>query len=51
VDGDKVTVPEDLSGLVMAKEPGDVLALEIQRGDFQRTVNVTLGRRPSEPAG
>ena len=50
-DGARVTEPEDLSGLVMAKEPGDTLALEIHRGDSQRTVNVTLGRRPSETAG
>jgi hypothetical protein len=50
-DGDRVTTPEDLSSLVMAKEPGDTLALEIHRGDSQRTVDVTLGRRPSEPAG
>ena len=50
-DGAEVTEPEDLSGLVMAKEPGDTLTLEIHRGDSERTVSITLGRRPSERSG
>jgi S1-C subfamily serine protease len=50
-EGQKVATPDDLSGIVMAKKPGDALTLEIHRGDSKRTVSVTLGRRPSEPAG
>jgi S1-C subfamily serine protease len=50
-DGERVAAPDDLSSIVMAKKPGDALTLEIRRGDSKRTVSVTLGRRPSDPAG
>jgi S1-C subfamily serine protease len=50
-DGNPVTTPDDLRRLVMSKEPGDVVTLEIRRGNSQRTVNVTLGRQPVEPTG
>jgi S1-C subfamily serine protease len=50
-DGDQVVSPDDLRKLVMSKDPGDVVTLEIRRGDSKRTVNVTLGRQPVEPTG
>ncbi len=43
--------PTTLQTIVMAKKPGDILTLEIRRGDQKRTVSVTLGRQPDEPAG
>ena len=51
VDGQQVTSPDDVQSIVLAKEPGDSLTLEIQRGDQQRTVSVTLGRQPTQPEG
>jgi S1-C subfamily serine protease len=50
-DGREVTSPDDLQSIVMAKEPGDSLTLEIHRGDAERTVSVTLGRQPNQTAG
>jgi S1-C subfamily serine protease len=51
VDGQEVTSPDDVQSIVMAKEPGDSLTLEIHRGEEQRTVSVTLGRQPTQTQG
>ena len=50
-DGKDVASPDDLQAIVTAKKPGDVLTLEIHRGDQMRTVSVKLGRQPNQPAG
>jgi S1-C subfamily serine protease len=50
-DGEEVASPEDLQAIVMTKKPADLLTIEIHRGDAKRTVSVTLGRQPDEPAG
>jgi S1-C subfamily serine protease len=50
-DGEQVDSGDDLAGLIMERDPGDTLTLEIHRGDAKRTLSVTLGRRPSQPAG
>jgi S1-C subfamily serine protease len=50
-DGQSVAAPDDLRRVVMEKDPGDSLTLDIQRGDSQRTVSVTLGRQPALPGG
>jgi S1-C subfamily serine protease len=50
-NGEQVATPDDLRRLVMSKDPGDVVTLEIHRRDSKRTVNVTLGRQPVEPTG
>ena len=50
-DGRAVTSPEELSSLVMSKDPGDTITVEIQRGDSSKTVSVTLGRQPAQPPG
>ncbi|MGH3035004.1 MAG: S1C family serine protease, partial [Gaiellaceae bacterium] len=50
-DGEQIESGDDLVGLIMEKDPGDTLTLEIHRGDAKRTLSVTLGRRPSQPAG
>jgi S1-C subfamily serine protease len=51
VDGQAVTDPDALGSVVREKDPGDTLTLDIQRGDSQRTVSVTLGRLPALPGG
>jgi S1-C subfamily serine protease len=50
-DGQSVAAPDDLRRVIMEKDPGDPLTLDIQRGDSQRTVSVTLGRQPALPGG
>ena len=53
-DGQSVAAADDLRRLIMEKEPGDAMTLEVTRGDrgeSERTVSVTLGRQPAEPSG
>jgi S1-C subfamily serine protease len=50
-DGQPVTSPDELRTIIMEKSPGDPLTLEIQRGQSQRTVNVTLGQQPAQSGG
>ena len=53
-DGQSVATPDDLRRLIMEKEPGETMTLEVNRGDrgeSERTVSVTLGRQPGEPSG
>jgi putative serine protease PepD len=53
-DGQPVAGPDDLRRLIMDKEPGEAMTLEVHRGDrgeTERTVSVTLGRQPAEPSG
>ncbi len=45
VDGAPVTQIQELAGLVASREPGDVVALEVVRGEEQITVQVPLGQR------
>jgi len=50
-DGQPVESPDDLRRLIMEKNPGDSITLDIHRGDSQRTISVTLGRQPALPGG
>lgn len=50
-DNAPVATPDDLRRIIMEKDPGEAMTLEIHRGDSRRTVSVTLGRQPSQPAG
>jgi putative serine protease PepD len=50
-DGEAVATPDDLRRLIMEKNPGDTMTLDIRRGESKRTVSVTLGRLPADPAG
>ena len=50
-DGQAVTSHDKLRTVIMEKEPGDSMVLEIQQADSQRIVNVTLGQQPAEPGG
>jgi S1-C subfamily serine protease len=47
VDGEKVTSAADLQQLVDGKQPGDQVSLTVSRAGKTRTVEVTLGTRPS----
>jgi S1-C subfamily serine protease len=50
-DGSEIANPDELRGIVMAKDPGDTVTLEIHRGDSAKTVTVVLGRQPSQSSG
>ena len=47
VDGKSVTSAADLQQLIDAKKPGDKVTLTVVRAGQTRTVDVTLGTRPS----
>jgi S1-C subfamily serine protease len=51
VDGEAVTSPDDLRAVIMERDPGDSIRLDIQRGDSERTVSVTLGQQPAQEGG
>ncbi len=48
VDGRKLSRRNDLADVISAKSAGDRVTLDVVRGDERRTVEVTLGRRPSQ---
>jgi S1-C subfamily serine protease len=53
-DGQAVANPDDLRRLIMERKPGETMTLQVHRGDrgdSERTVNVTLGRQPAGPSG
>lgn len=45
IDGAPVTAFEELAGLVVARQPGEVVALEVVRDGRPLTIEVTLGTR------
>jgi putative serine protease PepD len=47
VDGKKVTTTAQLQAAIDAKQPGDTIKLTYKRDDKTKTVQVTLGTRPS----
>ena len=47
LDGKQVTTDEALQNAVSARKPGTQITLTVVRGGSERTVHVTLGRRPS----
>ena len=47
VDGEEVQSADDVSAQVSAKEPGEEVELEIERGGETQTVTATLGDRPA----
>lgn len=47
IDGDVVTDPAKLSGIVARHQPGDSVEVVIDRGGQRQSVQVTLGTRPS----
>jgi len=49
VDGRRLTQRDDLADLVSTHGAGDKIELEVIRDGDQRTVDVTLGKRPDSP--
>jgi putative serine protease PepD len=47
VDGKRVRSPDDLSGVIGAKKPGDDVTLTVRRGGREREVEATLTDRPA----
>jgi putative serine protease PepD len=50
-DGQPIDSPEELTGLIGSKEPGDEVELELVRDGETETITVTLGERPAEAQG
>lgn len=47
VDGNEIDSGDELRAAIDAHQPGDKITLTIQRGGDERTVQVTLGERPT----
>jgi putative serine protease PepD len=47
VDGDPVTTSAELQSAIDAKQPGDEITLTVLRDGQRKTIDVTLGTRPS----
>ncbi len=47
VDGKTIDRPDDLSRYIASLSPGDTVSLEVYRDDEKRTIEVTLGERPT----
>jgi putative serine protease PepD len=50
-DGQPIDSPEELTGLIGSKQPGDEVELELVRDGETETITVTLGERPAEAQG
>jgi S1-C subfamily serine protease len=49
IEGDAVSSLDDLRNAIAERRPGDVIELELQRGDERVTVDVRLGQQPASP--
>jgi S1-C subfamily serine protease len=45
-DGQELTTSDELGDAIAAKQPGDEVKLEVQRGDEKIEISATLGERP-----
>jgi S1-C subfamily serine protease len=50
-DGEPIQSAEELRSVVNSKQPGDSLALDVNRDGETETITVELGRRPTTPQG
>ena len=48
VDGDRVGSPDDVAKAIEDNKPGDRVAVKVQRGGSEETIQVTLGQRPDQ---
>jgi putative serine protease PepD len=48
VDGDTVQSPDDVAAAIDDNQPGDEIDVTVRRGGDERTVTVTLGKRPAQ---
>jgi S1-C subfamily serine protease len=51
VDGERISVPEDVASAIADDQPGDTIEVEYYRGDERRTARVELGERPDSLQG
>ena len=49
IDGNPVTSADDLTSSLGSRLPGDVVTLTVDRSGTTKTIQVTLGDRPSSP--
>ena len=49
--GKRVASLEELRDVLAGHKPGEKIELEVYRGSFQRTIELTLGRQPVSPQG
>jgi putative serine protease PepD len=47
VGGKKVSTPDDVAAAIQDKQPGESVAVEVERGGSAQTLNVTLAERPA----
>ena len=47
VDGKKLTAADDLTDQIALHQPGDMVKLDVERGDSRRSIEVKLGKRPA----
>ena len=51
VDGQAITKPEDIATAIADNKPGDQITMKVRRNGQERSLNVTLGNRPSSAPG
>jgi S1-C subfamily serine protease len=51
VDGQPVTILEELRDEILSHKPGDTIELEVNRDGTPLTITVELGRQPNTPTG
>jgi putative serine protease PepD len=47
VDGERIGQPEDIATAIADNKPGDRITMKVRRNGQERTLDVTLGNRPS----
>jgi putative serine protease PepD len=47
IDGEPITIPEDISIAIEDRKPGNTVSIEVQRAGASEVVQVTLGNRPT----
>jgi len=48
IDGRQITTSDDVASIISSKQPGDRIRVTILRDGQKRTVEVTLGKRPTD---
>jgi putative serine protease PepD len=49
VDGRTVSEPDDVTGALDGKQPGDSVTVEVERDGSRQEFDITLGTRPANP--
>jgi S1-C subfamily serine protease len=51
LDGRKINSPDDVAAAIADNKPGDRVTVKFLRGGKEKTVVVTLGKRPAQVPG